>query len=273
MDIQWPLALFSTLAGCGGIVFAFVGTSELLEWGKKTRFNASVVSLVLMVVGGCASVLHLEQKANIMAAAANVFSFSGISLELIFLGLTVVFAAAYAVAVKRSASKSATRVLAVLGLVSGVILSFVVGHGYLMESQQYWNTLSLPISYVGSALACGSAVYGATMVFSQDDDADVARIARCSLACAVIALVTFVAYDAVIGFVLDAVWFWGIAVVLGCVAAGALCGAAAKRPALLYGAAVCALAGGVGLRAAMFLVGYGYFDAFGLAASRAILGV
>lgn len=59
MDIQWPLVLFSLIAGTGGSLFAFVALSELVGGKGKTRFAATVTALVLIVVGGCLSMLHL----------------------------------------------------------------------------------------------------------------------------------------------------------------------------------------------------------------------
>ena len=97
MAIQWPLVIFSLLAGAGGALLAFVGLSGVLGLAKKARVPAAVGALVLLVVGGCASVAHLAQPANIMAAAANVFSFSGISVELIMLGVNAIVAAAKAI--------------------------------------------------------------------------------------------------------------------------------------------------------------------------------
>ena len=80
MDIQWPLVVFGLLAGCGGATLAFVGLSEFLGIGRNARRPAALAALALLMVGGCASVAHLAQPANIMAAAANVLSLSGISV-------------------------------------------------------------------------------------------------------------------------------------------------------------------------------------------------
>ena len=101
MEIQWPLVLFSLIAGTGGSLFAFVALSELLGGKEKTRFAATVTSLVLIVAGGCLSMLHLASPQNAFAALTNIFSFSGISIELMLLGLTFVVALAYAIVVKR----------------------------------------------------------------------------------------------------------------------------------------------------------------------------
>lgn len=135
MAIQWPLAIFSLLAGCGGGMLAFMAFAEVKGFGVNRRFPLAVAALVLIVVGGCASVAHLGNPANIMAAAANIGSLSGISVELIFLGASAVFAAAYAVAVKRGASAGARKAIAIIAGVLGVILAFVTGNGYVMESQ------------------------------------------------------------------------------------------------------------------------------------------
>ena len=149
MAIQWPLVIFSLLAGAGGALLAFVGLSEVLGLAKKARVPAAVGALVLLVVGGCASVAHLAQPANIMAAAANVFSFSGISVELIMLGVNAIVAVAY-VLTARGESANATKIVGIVGIVTGVAMTFVVGNGYVMEAQPNWNTPALPFAYLGS---------------------------------------------------------------------------------------------------------------------------
>ena len=101
MDIQWPLVLFSLIAGTGGSLFAFVGLSQLIGGKEKTRSIATVCALVLIVIGGCLSMLHLASPQNAFAALTNIFSFSGISVELMLLGLTFVAALAYIIVVKR----------------------------------------------------------------------------------------------------------------------------------------------------------------------------
>ena len=116
MEIQWPLVLFSLIAGTGGSLFAFVALSELLGGKEKTRFAATVTSLVLIVAGGCLSMLHLASPQNAFAALTNIFSFSGISIELMLLGLTFVVALAYAIVVKRLRNALAAKALAVVAV-------------------------------------------------------------------------------------------------------------------------------------------------------------
>ena len=159
MDIQWPLVLFSLIAGTGGSLFAFVALSELVGGKGKTRFAATVTALVLIVVGGCLSMLHLASPQNAFAALTNIFSFSGISIELMLLGLTFVAAAAYAIVVKRVRNAAAAKVLALVGGVLGLALGYFCGHGYVIEAQPTWMHESLPLAYFGTSLACGAFAY------------------------------------------------------------------------------------------------------------------
>ncbi len=40
-------------------------------------------------------------------------------------------------------------------------MAFVVGNGYVMESQPNWNNIALPLAYLGSGLACGATLFAA----------------------------------------------------------------------------------------------------------------
>ncbi|MCI8367644.1 MAG: dimethyl sulfoxide reductase anchor subunit, partial [Eggerthellaceae bacterium] len=132
MEIQWSLLLFSALAGAGGSLLAFTGIAELMGKAPKAKKQMLAIVLVLVIAGGLFSVLHLEQKANIMAAAANVFSFSAISMELIFVGLVAVMAIIYLVCAAREVSGGAVKAVAVISIVVGLLLGYVTGSGYQM---------------------------------------------------------------------------------------------------------------------------------------------
>ena len=272
MAIQWPLVIFSLLAGAGGALLAFVGLSEVLGLAKKARVPAAVGALVLLVVGGCASVAHLAQPANIMAAAANVFSFSGISVELIMLGVNAIVAVAY-VLTARGESANATKIVGIVGIVTGVAMTFVVGNGYVMEAQPNWNTPTLPFAYLGSGLATGGALFATLMAALKTDEADFRGIMPWVLGATVVQLVAFLAYGFAIGFAADVLLYWGGAVIVGSVGAIACAAFIAKASTMAYATLVCAVVGGICLRALMWLVGTGFLDAFGTAAVRGVWGV
>lgn len=278
MDIQWPLAIFSLLAGCGGGILAMLAVGELLSFGKKARFPLAIAALAVIVVGGCCSVAHLGNPANIMAAAANIGSLSGISVELIFLGASVIFGAVYAIAVKREAPSSALKVLAVIAGVLGFVLAFVTGNGYVMESQANWNTPLLPLCYLASGLTMGVSVYACALVAKPDDDETsagkaLAAVLKAQIALAVVELVLFVVYDAVCGFAGNPVAFWLCAVVVGSIGVGACAYAVKKDKRVVYAGAACAVIGGIGFRCAMWLMGSGFLTLFTTIAGRGVLGV
>lgn len=158
LETQWPLVIFSLLAGSGGALCAMAGVSELTGRAGKARLAAAVCALALMVMGGLASMLHLASPQNAMAAAAHLGSLSGISVELIMLGVTFVVAAAYAVCVRREVG-AACRVLGVITGVCGLVLAFVCGHGYVIEARAMWDTNLLPLAYLGSVLPVGAFGY------------------------------------------------------------------------------------------------------------------
>lgn len=160
MEIQWPLVLFSLFAGTGGTLFAFAGISEFAGGERKARETAAVVSLALMVVGGCFSVLHLASPLHALSAVTNLLSFSGISIELMLLGATFVAVAAYLALSKRGAADGqGAKVLAIVGSILGLMLAFFCGHGYVIEGQPTWNTNLLPCAYLGTCLACGAFAF------------------------------------------------------------------------------------------------------------------
>lgn len=160
MEIQWPLVLFSLFAGTGGTLFAFAGISEFAGGERKARETAAVVSLALMVVGGCFSVLHLASPLHALSAVTNLLSFSGVSIELMLLGATFVAVAAYLALSKRGAADGqGAKVLVIVGSILGLMLAFFCGHGYVIEGQPTWNTNLLPCAYLGTCLACGAFAF------------------------------------------------------------------------------------------------------------------
>ena len=283
--IQWPLVLFSLFAGTGGCAFAFAGTSEFTGGTAKARFAVGVISLVLAIVGGLFSVLHLASPQHVMAAVRHLLSFSGISVELIVLGLFVACAVVYLVLSKRTGVDGVRKGFAVAGAVFGVLLAFVTGHGYVISAKLAWNTEILPFAYLGTALSAGAFLFAATSSIV-DAAFDVKRWAIPLLAVAIIGAVTTVAYLAYLqsaGF--DAVggqpvatWggcvLCGIILPLGC--AGALVGLSRSKseqpsPSLAIVGCAGALVGGLAVRTVMWLFSEGFMELF--AAGRVALNV
>lgn len=273
IEIQWPLVIFSLCAGIGASMLVLVGASQLTERGSSasTRAHACIVCLVLLAGGGVASLLHLASPQNVMAAVTNIFSFSGISLELILLIITFIVALAYTVALKKRMSQAVLKVLAVLGMVFGLLLAFFCGHGYVMESRPLWNTILLPLAYLGTALAGGSFLFLIVKRATKDDCADdaflrgytLATAAACALSC--FGYGFFLVANGGTGFGLA---FWGGLVLCGIVGVLA-CGIAfflklsepARSTVVVAGVVVTVLAALL-VRVLMWETGEGYLELF-----------
>lgn len=271
MEIQWPLVIFAWAAGCGGVVFSFVGLSELLGVAKKTRVPATIVSLVLLVIGGCASVLHLGQPSNIMAAATNILSFSGISVELIMLGINFVLGLVYLI-LYRNESATAMKVVGAVAIVTGLLMAFVTGHGYVMDSQEYWNN-AVAFGYLGSGMGMGATLFTSLMTVTKAEEADFKKIWPFTLGCTIAQGVLFLIYGISIGFVGNPALYWGGAIVVGSVGSILFSVFVRKQPKLAWAAFVCAAIGGICFRCVMFLLGYGFLELFDLAAAHSVLGL
>lgn len=271
MEIQWPLVLFSLLAGTGGSLFVFVGLSEFLGGSSKVRDAGSIVAIALIVLGGCFSVLHLASPLHAISAVTNLLSFSGISIELMLLGANFVVMLAYILVRKRSNATTPVKVLAVLGIAFGLMLGFFCGHGYVIDAQPTWNSETLPLAYLGTSLACGAFLYGTIVALKGDEKEFGGKLGVFTLGAAIVGAIGLVAYVAFLGIDAassQALVLWGGVVVLGIVATLVISGLGAfgggKMPAIAVGVSglACAFVGGLAVRSLMWLCATGYIDLF-----------
>ena len=269
--IQWPLVLFSMLAGCGGCCFAFAGVAGALGESTTVTLWATGVSLVLVVVGAVCSMMHLATPRHAFAAVTHLLSFSGISVELIMLGVVSALMVAYGAACLWFDNELVRLVLGMAGALAGVVLAFVTGHGYLISSKPTWNTKKLPLAYTGTALVAGGFLYAAVSVATGGVWAMELPMKLLLAACAVFSAVTVAAYLGHLGMQTakkNPTLFWVGIVVCGLVVPLA-CAAIllAPLPSMAFVAVaavgfVAAMAGGLSLRMLMWIVGAGFLFFF-----------
>lgn len=269
--IQWPLVLFSMLAGCGGCCFAFAGVAGALGESTTVTLWATGISLVLVVVGAVCSMMHLATPRHAFAAVTHLLSFSGISVELIMLGVVSALMAAYGAACLWFDNELARLVLGIAGAVAGVVLAFVTGHGYLISSKPTWNTKKLPLAYTGTALVAGGFLYAVVSVATGGVWAMELPVKLLLAVCAVFSAVTAAAYLGHLGMQTakkNPTLFWVGIVVCGLVVPLA-CAAIllAPLPSMAFVAVaavgfVAAMAGGLSLRMLMWIVGAGFLFFF-----------
>lgn len=269
--IQWPLVLFSMLAGCGGCAFAFAGIANALGEATTVTVFATAVAFVLVVVGAICSMMHLATPKNAFAAVTHLLSFSGISVELIMLGVVCVFMVLYIGSALFFDSEALRLVLGLLGALSGVVLAFVTGHGYLISSKPTWNTKKLPLAYTGTAAVAGGFFYVSLVGFLGANSTIVSVLCWVLLGCVVFSAVFCLAWLRHLGAQrvqqnLE-LCRWGIGV-CGLVVPFTAAAALTLMPVnLLFGAVatvglVAALVGGIYLRILMWLVGAGFLFFF-----------
>jgi anaerobic dimethyl sulfoxide reductase subunit C (anchor subunit) len=270
MSIQWPLVIFSLLAGSGAATLAFAGISEFLGSTNKVRFNSGIIAIALMIIGGIASVFHLGQPLNFMAAIANLGSLSGVSLELIFLGLAIIVGIIYVLLVR--AENAASKFVGIIGLVLALIFAFITGHSYQIESQISWNTYALSIVYLTSAFALGGFVYLAAATVYKEDKDQIKKLGTVILVVVVLQLISFVVYGITVGLdKTDALTFWVLSVALGSIVPliiAALLAFKEGSGTRVYVGLLGALLGGIGIRAFMWIAGTGWINAFTEAAAN-----
>jgi len=280
MTIQWSLVLFSLLAGTGGCAFVYVAVSEFTNSGATARFTVTLVALILTLLGGCASVAHLALPQNMMAAVRNIGSFSGISIELILIGIVALLMVVYMIIVKREVAATARKVVGVLGLIAGLLLAFFTGHGYVLQAQPTWNTQALPFAYLGTALAAGAFLYAVFATVQSKEDVD--KMALPVGIGAIIGTLSILIYIFAIGLEKagsEPLVLWGGLVLCGCVAEVLCAVLALTKKALgnplivpVVGLAA-AFVGALSIRALMWLVGSGFMLLFDTASGpRIILG-
>jgi anaerobic dimethyl sulfoxide reductase subunit C (anchor subunit) len=264
METQWPLVLFSLLAGGGGATLAFAGLGEFVGSAKKVRFLAGIVAVVLMVVGGVAAVFHLGHPSNVMSAVGNIFSFSGVSTELLLLALSVVAGVVYIVVVNRDLG--ASKAVGVIGIVLAIAFAVSTGRSYMLEAQLAWNSVTLLLSYATSALALGGFIYLTLAAIAKDEAASVKKLSIITLVMVVLQLISFIAYGAFVGFdKVDALAFWVCAVVVGSVLpviAGWLLSFKENTSTMAYLGLIFVFVGGIAIRVLMWAVGSGFLNFF-----------
>lgn len=156
MEIQWALVLFTVISGAGAWLFAFSMLGSLLKKSAAPTKLESIVTFVLLVVGGCASVLHLKHVDRILEALNHPTS--GIFIEAAMIGVLCALVAIYFIMLARNASEQGRTVVGVLIMIVGVVFTYACGSSYMMDARVSWDTIALPLAYFGTAAAAGAGL-------------------------------------------------------------------------------------------------------------------
>lgn len=274
MEIQWPLVFFTLFTGLGVSAFVVVAITEWLGRAERTRLPGAITGLVAMAAGGVASVFHLGHLERIFNVLNNLSS--GIAQELILVGLTGLAILVYIILMRMGNSVQVRKVVAMIGLVLGVILAIVMGKNYVLASRPAWNTWLLPLLYVASAAVLGLFTIYIWAALREEEEATVMGVNKATLialAVDAVVVVAYVIFLAVAPFPDPlrspvrlvagdmALLFWGGVVLIGLlIPLGMTVWFVSKKkvvPSLTVAVVglVCVLVGGVATRALIFILG------------------
>lgn len=270
MEIQWSLVIFTVLAGAGAWAYFAFCLSALTGnvRNDRTRLLACVVTLVMLVVGGLASVTHLSHPDRIMAVFSHPTM--GIFTEALFVALVGIAVVAYLLVWRRGAGEGAQKALLVVGAVLAVLLTLMLGYSYMMASRPSWNTPLLPLAYVFTASSGGAALYLLVAALGKEGEQATRFASVLLMAGGVLAGVTALAFGLAAGTIgAEAAPLWLAVVLCGAVVPLALGYAVRVKPAqtLMLGvtAFVFALVGCAAFRCVMWATGTAVRNYFGLA--------
>ncbi|MFC1868508.1 dimethyl sulfoxide reductase anchor subunit family protein [Thermodesulfobacteriota bacterium] len=158
MHIQWPLVLFTLFNGLGVGAFCYVAITEWFGMAEFIRFPGAITALVALWIGGLASVFHLShpfRAYNIIrrlnTGIGKELIYSSITGGVIFLYIILLIAGMMGITVPTQL----TKIVVLIGFISGVILAFEMGANYVLPSRPSWNTWFWPFVYASSASVVG----------------------------------------------------------------------------------------------------------------------
>lgn len=283
MEVQWPLLIFSIALGITSGMFIFLGIGELKGKFKEIRFTGALIALVCLAVGGCISVLHMGHPERAVHLLGNLGS--GLSKELFATAAMGIVAIAYVVLARKD-YPGASKVLGVLGGILGLILSPIAGASYLIAARPAWDSVTLPLMYLGAGLALGFTLAAALVLLkgkAAEEGGFALKLALAGVIIMAVAVIAYVIWIAIAPYQAPsrsierlvsgdlALMFWAGAVVIGIVAPVVLTALAcvkatkgeggsgiANPKALsgyLFASFACTAIGAVAIRMIMYAVG------------------
>lgn len=168
MAVQWPLLIFSVLLGASSGVMFFLGIGEIKGSFRKVRFPLSLIALILLAVGGCASAMHLGHIDRALYILGNVGS--AFSRELFAVGFTGLMTLVYVILARKD-YPAASKVFGILAAIGGLLLPLIAGASYMMPARPAWDSFALPLMYLGTGIGMGF-VLCAAYVYTKGDEAD-----------------------------------------------------------------------------------------------------
>lgn len=190
MELQWPLVVFTTFICLSAGTFGFISVASMKKEYARIQLPGLITAFAALVIGGLASVLHLQTPARYFGQFGNITS--GINQELIALGLVAIAMVVYFVRLRRKGD--AGRAVKVVSALLSVVLVLVMSHSYMMASMPAWNTILLPLYYLLDAASLGALVMALLMAVCTEDDTACSKAIVVAIAAVVLLALAVVAF-------------------------------------------------------------------------------
>jgi anaerobic dimethyl sulfoxide reductase subunit C (anchor subunit) len=154
MELQWPLIVFTTFICLSAGTFGSIAIVSLKEKYEAIQLPGLIFAFVALIIGGLASVLHLQTPTRYFAQFGNISS--GINQEIGMIALVAILMIISFIQLRRNGTVN--KVIKILSAVLSLALVLVMSHSYLMPAIPAWNTLLLPVYYVLHAVLLGVLV-------------------------------------------------------------------------------------------------------------------
>ena len=156
METQWSLVLFTVISGIGAWSFATSMLQALANKGKLPSKVETIVSMVLLIVGGIVSATHLKHVDRIFEALNHPTS--GIFVEAALIGVLCVLLFIYLVMIIRKVDEKPLKVVGTITMLIAIVFPFMCGYSYMMSARQAWMTIALPLAYCLTPAAGGAGL-------------------------------------------------------------------------------------------------------------------
>lgn len=190
MELQWPLILFTVFVAWSAGLFGAQCIAGLKGEASKAQVVATIVSAVLLAIGGIAVLFHLRHGERIFNGFGNPTS--GITQELIAIVAILALMVVFFIQARKNEGKPA-KWLAIAGIVVAVVLVVVMAHSYLMASRPAWDSVLWILVTLGTACALGPCTF-AVLASVLDPEAKPAVTGLAALTGAAIGAVTSAVY-------------------------------------------------------------------------------
>jgi DMSO reductase anchor subunit len=154
MEIQWSLVFYSLFLGLAIGPFAVAALTDCLKTHPGVCKWGAVVALVSLVLAGISAFTHLGTPLHAINVFNNLLG-SDLSREVLVTFVTGVIALVFWAQMFLGILPNYKRGVAWAGLVFSALSAFLIGVSYMVNARPMWNSWLLPLTLLTSSIPMG----------------------------------------------------------------------------------------------------------------------